>query len=574
MSIRIEEATKIYGSNAVVNHVSLEVAAGEFLVLIGPSGSGKSTLLRMIAGLSDMDAGRITLNGRDVTALPPQQRGVGFVFQNYALFRHMSAAQNIEYGLQVRGVNRAKRQLRVEELLELVGLMDLGRRLPSQMSGGQQQRVALARALAFNPDILLLDEPFGALDAKIRTELRRSIKRIQREVGVSTIFVTHDQEEAFALADRVGVMHDGELVELGPAEELYQTPRQDFTATFLGGANLLLGVTSERGVRLGEAEFPLLVRDGFENHRLAKVLVRPEDITVSKLGILQDGRMVCTALVSERTFVGASERLRLAVKQGPGLQVLHPTPVFGEAEVHLEAQRTRSESLSERLAPGDEVYIGFRRVHCLEILKSLPVLGGRHAIQFLEAARRGDADLQDAASPGSGPLPITPLPQGTGADTMEIDADKVLIWFGEPKRIERVLIHLSGDAREDRDLIQFVKQTFAAGRPPSIELLHVQQAGTPSGQTYGQFMSAAERELKQLGAPVRVTQKLGDPLQELRRQLGQSDFDLVVSDLPTQAAEAHANGELSLWVTHHFGPVSSMFFLPLVLQPALTEEAA
>lgn len=157
---------------------------------------------------------------------------------------------------------------------------------------------------------------------------------------------------------------------------------------------------------------------------------------------------------------------------------------------------------------------------------------------------------------------------------MEIDADKVLIWFGEPKRIERVLVHLSGDAREDRDLIHFVKQTFAVGRPPSIDLLHVQQAGTPSGQAYGQFLSAAERELKQLGAPVRMTQKLGDPLQELRRQLGQSDFDLVVSDLPAQAAEAHANGELSLWVTHHFGPVSSMFFLPLVLQPTLTEEAA
>lgn len=157
---------------------------------------------------------------------------------------------------------------------------------------------------------------------------------------------------------------------------------------------------------------------------------------------------------------------------------------------------------------------------------------------------------------------------------MEIDADKVLIWFGQPKRIERVLVHLSGDAREDRDLIHFVKQTFAVGRPPSIDLLHVQQAGTPSGQAYGQFMSAAERELKQLGAPVRVTQKLGDPLQELRRKLGQSDFDLVVSDLPAQAAEAHANGELSLWVSHHFGPVSSMFFLPLVLQPALTEEAA
>lgn len=157
---------------------------------------------------------------------------------------------------------------------------------------------------------------------------------------------------------------------------------------------------------------------------------------------------------------------------------------------------------------------------------------------------------------------------------MEIDADKVLIWFGEPKRIERVVVHLSGDAREDRELIHFVKQTFAAGRPPSIDLLHVQNSDAPAGQSYQYFLAAAERELAQLGGAVRLTQKLGDPSRELRRVLGQSKCDLLVSDLPAEAVEAHANGALSLWVTHHFGPVSSMFFLPLTLQATLTEEAA
>ncbi len=396
MSIVIEEATKIYGTSAVVNHVSLQVEAGEFLVLIGPSGSGKSTLLRMIAGLTDMDAGRIWLHEREVTNLPPQQRGVGFVFQNYALFRHMSASENIAYGLQVRKVRAAERNQRVDELLELVGLSGLGHRLPAQLSGGQQQRVALARALAFNPDVLLLDEPFGALDAKIRTELRRSIKRIQREVGISTIFVTHDQEEAFALADRVGVMHDGELVEVGASEDLYHAPKQDFTATFLGSANLLLGLTSSKGVRLGEADFPILAdSEHRQEDRVAKILVRPEDIAVSKLAFQADSRFVTEAVVSERVFCGSSERLRLAIKPGPGLQVLHPAPHFGSHEVHIEALRTRSEIASERVQPGDSIYLHFRRIHCLEVLSALPVLGGRHAIEFLESARRKEHASSD-----------------------------------------------------------------------------------------------------------------------------------------------------------------------------------
>src|SRR4029453_17210874 len=225
MSIVLEQLSKRYEGYPVVNNVSLEVADSEFFVLLGPSGSGKSTILRMIAGLAGIDAGRVVLHGRDVTLQPPQQRGTGFVFQNYALFRHMSVAENVEFGLRLRKVAAAPRRRKRDELLELVGLAGLGGRLPRQLSGGQQQRVALARALAHEPKVLLLDEPFGALDVKIRTQLRRSLREIQRKLRVTAILVTHDQEEAFELADRIGVLERGRLLEVGTAETLYAQPK-------------------------------------------------------------------------------------------------------------------------------------------------------------------------------------------------------------------------------------------------------------------------------------------------------------------------------------------------------------
>ena len=246
MSIVAENLVKAYDGHPVVNRVSLEVADGEFFVLLGPSGSGKSTVLRMIAGLVESDEGRVLLHGRDVTSLPPQRRGVGFVFQHYALFGHMSVGENIEFALKIRRVRSAERRRRRDELLELVGLAGLGERMPTQLSGGQRQRVALARALAHNPDVLLLDEPFGALDAKIRVELRRSIRAIQRELGIATIFVTHDQEEAFELADRLGIVDFGRLLEVGPPHELYLRPQTEFVATFLGTANLWSGKSQPR----------------------------------------------------------------------------------------------------------------------------------------------------------------------------------------------------------------------------------------------------------------------------------------------------------------------------------------
>src|SRR4051812_34870215 len=257
MSIVLEQLTKRYEGYPVVNNVSLEVADGEFFVLLGPSGSGKSTILRMIAGLTAIDQGRVLLHGRDVTALPPQGGGVGFVFQHYALFQHMSVAENVEFGLRIRRVAATVRHRKRDELLDLVGLAGLGRRMPRHLSGGQQQRVALARALAYQPDVLLLDEPLGALDAKIRIDLRRTLRLIQHELGMTTIFVTHDQEEAFELGDRIGVMNVGRLLEVGPPEELYRHPQTEFVATFLGTANLLVGRCTSAGVQLGALRFPL-----------------------------------------------------------------------------------------------------------------------------------------------------------------------------------------------------------------------------------------------------------------------------------------------------------------------------
>src|SRR6266508_1906321 len=239
MSIALEQIVKHFGRQVIVDRVSLEVREGELFVLLGASGSGKSTILRITAGLLAPDHGRVLLHGRDVTGLPPQKRDVGFVFQNYTVFRHMTVAENIEFGLKVRRVPAAERRRRHEQLLDLVGLAGLGKRFPGQLSGGQLQRVALARALAYEPKMLLLDEPFGALDVKIRTQLRRSLKEIQRKLGVTAILVTHDQEEAFELADRIGELARGRILEVGQSEVLYAKPKTLYVASFLGGGTVL-----------------------------------------------------------------------------------------------------------------------------------------------------------------------------------------------------------------------------------------------------------------------------------------------------------------------------------------------
>ncbi|HZU63383.1 MAG TPA: sulfate ABC transporter ATP-binding protein [Novosphingobium sp.] len=251
--IELNHIAKRFGDYPALHGVDLAIRPGEFIALLGPSGSGKTTLLRIIAGLEQQEEGRVLFDGEDVSARPVAERGVGFVFQHYALFRHMSVAENVGFGLSVRkgrlGLNRRQIREKAEELLKLVQLDGLGDRYPSQLSGGQRQRVALARALAIQPRLLLLDEPFGALDARVRKDLRRALRDLHNRVGLTSVFVTHDQEEALELADRVVVMNKGHIEQVGTPEEIYAHPATPFVSAFVGETNLLPGTAGDLHVR-------------------------------------------------------------------------------------------------------------------------------------------------------------------------------------------------------------------------------------------------------------------------------------------------------------------------------------
>ncbi len=360
MSITLDQVTKRYQGVPVVNDVSLNVRQGEFLVLLGPSGSGKSTLLRAVAGLTEIDHGRVSLHGRDVTHVNARERQVGFVFQHYALFRHMTIGENIEFALQVRKVKSAERRARRKELLKLVALEGMDNRLPAQLSGGQQQRVAVARALAHRPEVLLMDEPFGALDAKIREELRRTIRQIQRELDMTTVLVTHDQEEAFALADRIGVMHQGRLLECGKPDDLYTRPATRFVSTFLGAANLLLGYRTTRGVRFSSAP----AASGDVPREVVAVL-RPEEV---ELGVAEPeikSNFVGHGKVEEMLFGGAVERLRVRMASDGPVPVAPGRDGALDMGSLLEVSRTLPEQRAFPVAVGQRIAVGARRIHVL-----------------------------------------------------------------------------------------------------------------------------------------------------------------------------------------------------------------
>jgi sulfate transport system ATP-binding protein len=257
LGIRVEHLTKRFGAFTAIEGVSFAIAEGELVALLGPSGGGKSTILRIIAGLEQPDEGVVSLDGAVVNALPPRDRRVGFVFQHYALFRHMTVAENIGFGLKVRGVGKLERRARVGELVGVMGLRGLEDRLPSQLSGGQRQRVALARSLAPRPRLLLLDEPFAAVDAKVREELRLWLRRMHDEVGVTSLFVTHDQDEAFALADRVLVINRGKLEQDGSPEEILEEPSSEFVARFIGDVNVLDARVMDGIAQVGALRVPV-----------------------------------------------------------------------------------------------------------------------------------------------------------------------------------------------------------------------------------------------------------------------------------------------------------------------------
>ena len=271
MGIRVENLVKNFGPTRVVDDVSFEVRPGELVALLGPSGGGKSTVLRMIAGLEAADSGQVWLDGERVDHLHARERQVGFVFQHYALFRHMTVAENVAFGLTVRKEAPAARDARVQGLLEVMGLRGLGDRMPAQLSGGQRQRVALARALAPRPKLLLLDEPFGAVDAKVREELRRWLRKLHDEVHTTSIFVTHDQEEAFAIADRVLIISQGRLEQAGTPVQILDQPATEFVARFVGDVNVLTGVVRGGRVQVGALQVEAgELPDGAEVHLVVR----------------------------------------------------------------------------------------------------------------------------------------------------------------------------------------------------------------------------------------------------------------------------------------------------------------
>ncbi len=301
-AISLQEVSRAFGPVLALDRVSLDIEQGEFFALLGPSGSGKTTALRLIAGFDTPERGQILLDGENVTAVPPFRRNVNTVFQDYALFPHMNVAENVAYGLRVLGTARAERRLRAEEMLAVVQLADFGDRRPAELSGGQRQRVALARALINRPRVLLLDEPLGALDLKLREEMQAELKGLQQRLGITFVFVTHDQGEALSMADRVAVFHQGRIEQLDTPRALYMRPRTAFVANFVGSANVVAGVLAER-----VAGTP---------HAFA---IRPEMIELARAGAsapLAAGMVGCEGIVEQVLYHGASTRCHVRCDDG------------------------------------------------------------------------------------------------------------------------------------------------------------------------------------------------------------------------------------------------------------------
>jgi iron(III) transport system ATP-binding protein len=311
--LEVRNLTKRYGDFTALGDISLDIAEGEFVCFLGPSGCGKTTLLRAIAGLDPQTSGTIHQKGRDVSALPPAKRDFGIVFQSYALFPNLTVTDNVGYGLVSRRLKHADIVKRVDELLVLVGLPDSGPKYPAQLSGGQQQRVALARALATSPGLLLLDEPLSALDARVRLRLRHEIKALQRRLGVTTIMVTHDQEEALTMADRIVVMNQGAIEQVGTPQEIYRRPATAFVADFVGSMNFLAGtLVALDKVKVAGFTFDCPVQDGLAPGNKVALCIRPEDVRVRNLPADVANRVGVE--VADLDFVGAFCRATLKVR--------------------------------------------------------------------------------------------------------------------------------------------------------------------------------------------------------------------------------------------------------------------
>jgi sulfate transport system ATP-binding protein len=510
--------------------------------------------LRAIAGLSGVDHGRIALHGRDVTHVSARERGVGLVFQNYALFRHMTVAENIEFALRVRRMKAADRRQRRQELLRLVALEGMDQRLPAQLSGGQQQRVAVARALAHKPEVLLLDEPFGALDAKIREELRRTIRQVQRELGITTVLVTHDQEEAFALADRIGVMNLGRLLEMGRPTELYTRPATRFVATFLGAANLILGRQTKDGVRFGErpvSAISMIPPHGMREHEVVAV-VRPEEIEVAPTREALTSGYLARGAVDEIVFTGALERMRIRLDGGADALLLAYSN--GDGNPYLEVTRTQHEQRAFEVAKGQSVAIGVRRVHVLPTpLSSFTVCAANEALlialtqqpMLVELASRmktristrlepmlgvpgahcGDA----AAFSGTTVIASQPDVAHQAEWLLQRGADEVLVLPVNALPPQRVLIHWAGEAVRSATLAV----SASVLRHVSAEAVYIGILPqlTPTAQRpHGMraLLDARSEAQAVHGLEMRTELRFGDAAPELRRQLGESPGQMLI----------------------------------------------
>ena len=313
-AVRVLNISKQFGTATVLRDVSFNVSQDEIVVLLGASGSGKTTILRIIAGLELPNDGRIILHGKDVTQLPTRERGTGVIFQNYALFPKMNVEENIAYGLKLRRKKKKDIRATVERLVELVHLTDHRKKFPSQLSGGQQQRVAIARALAYEPEVLLFDEPFGALDAQIRGILRREIRGLLKQIQVPSIFITHDQEEALELGDRIAVLNSGKLEQIGTPFEVYNSPATEYVATFLGAANLLGGVMHGGKFTADDVSLEPDDMTQFRDGERVKLVFRPEDVFLRRPeNLTQRYQKLTEGHIEEVSFVGAFERVTVKV---------------------------------------------------------------------------------------------------------------------------------------------------------------------------------------------------------------------------------------------------------------------